>query len=179
MRARYYNPEIMRFVNRDVLLGSVQNTLSLNRYAYCQSNPVTYIDPQGKFAFLILLVPEIPAATVVIGGLVVTAIAATGELIIEIKDSYFSDSGDEVSEDAGGNSFNDNLRDINDNPDNWEKTGESIENSTNTKLKGGKSIEEEFTNKYSGDKIWRHILENKNGNIVEKPHYRPYPKQCR
>ncbi|MCG9968493.1 DUF6531 domain-containing protein [Pelotomaculum terephthalicicum JT] len=47
MRARYYNPEIMRFMNRDVLIGSVEDTLSLNRYAYVQGNPVLSVDPLG------------------------------------------------------------------------------------------------------------------------------------
>jgi len=47
MRARYYNPEIMRFINRDVLIGSVEDTLSLNRYAYVKGNPVIGVDPLG------------------------------------------------------------------------------------------------------------------------------------
>jgi RHS repeat-associated protein len=47
MRARYYNPEIKRFVNQDILLGTIDNGQSLNRYAYVQGNPVIYIDPSG------------------------------------------------------------------------------------------------------------------------------------
>ena len=47
MRARYYNPEIKRFINQDVLLGSISSGQSLNRYAYVNGNPVSYIDPFG------------------------------------------------------------------------------------------------------------------------------------
>ncbi len=50
MRARYYNPEIKRFVNRDVMTGSIGNGLTMNRYAYVNGNPVSYIDPFGLSA---------------------------------------------------------------------------------------------------------------------------------
>lgn len=47
MRARYYNPTIRRFINQDILTGSITDSQSLNRYAYCQGNPVNYLDPFG------------------------------------------------------------------------------------------------------------------------------------
>ena len=178
MRARYYNPDILRFINRDVLLGSVTDTLSLNRYFYVKGNPVIYIDPSGKLAYLIPLVvelsPEAIAGGAALAGLIVTGVKATGELITEIKNQYFADD-----QGTNNNSFEDNLNDIIENPDNWEKTDQSVKDATNTKLKGGKSIEEEYTNKVTGDKIWRHILKDKNGKVFQEPHYRPYPKQCR
>jgi RHS repeat-associated protein len=49
MRARYYNPEIKRFVNQDTILGSVNNGQSLNRFAYVNGDPVSLIDPFGLF----------------------------------------------------------------------------------------------------------------------------------
>lgn len=42
MRARYYNPEIKRFVNGDVLIGSIDNGLTMNRYAYVTDDRVPY-----------------------------------------------------------------------------------------------------------------------------------------
>lgn len=47
MRARYYNSEIRRFINQDIVIGNIENSQSLNRYAYCQGNPVNYFDPFG------------------------------------------------------------------------------------------------------------------------------------
>jgi len=47
MRQRYYNPEIKRFINQDVLTGSITNGLSLNRYSYVEGNPISYTDPFG------------------------------------------------------------------------------------------------------------------------------------
>lgn len=40
MRARYYNPDIKRFINRDVLVGDISDGQSLNHYAYVNDNPV-------------------------------------------------------------------------------------------------------------------------------------------
>ena len=47
MRARFYNTEIKRFINQDILRGDLTNSLSLNRYSYVQGNPVTLTDPFG------------------------------------------------------------------------------------------------------------------------------------
>ncbi|RDU23583.1 HNH/endonuclease VII fold putative polymorphic toxin [Anaerosacchariphilus polymeriproducens] len=47
MRARYYNTDIRRFINQDILTGSIENSQSLNRYCYVQGNPIRYTDPFG------------------------------------------------------------------------------------------------------------------------------------
>ena len=47
MRQRFYNPEIKRFINQDVLTGTISNSLSLNRYSYVEGNPINYSDPFG------------------------------------------------------------------------------------------------------------------------------------
>ena len=47
MRARYYNVDIKRFINQDVLTGSIEDSATLNRYSYVEGNPVSFIDPFG------------------------------------------------------------------------------------------------------------------------------------
>jgi RHS repeat-associated protein len=45
--ARYYDPEIGRFISADTIVSSPANPQSLNRYSYCLNNPLKYIDPSG------------------------------------------------------------------------------------------------------------------------------------
>ena len=47
MRARYYNVDIKRFINQDVLIGTLERISSLNRFAYVEGNPVSFLDPFG------------------------------------------------------------------------------------------------------------------------------------
>lgn len=47
MRERYYNVDSKRFISEDVIVGSISDSASLNRYAYVQGNPITYVDPLG------------------------------------------------------------------------------------------------------------------------------------
>ena len=47
MRARYYSPEIRRFINADILHGEISDSTSLNCYSYVNGNPVSYVDPFG------------------------------------------------------------------------------------------------------------------------------------
>ena len=47
MRARYYNIDIKRFINQDILTGSIDSSKSLNRYVYVEGNPISYLDPFG------------------------------------------------------------------------------------------------------------------------------------
>ena len=47
LRARFYEPEMNRFSQKDVLRGDAVNPVSLNRYAYVQNDPVNFVDPSG------------------------------------------------------------------------------------------------------------------------------------
>lgn len=46
-RSRYYHSSLRRFLNQDVLIGEVALSASLNRFAYANGNPVSFIDPFG------------------------------------------------------------------------------------------------------------------------------------
>ncbi len=45
--ARYYDPEIGRFVTADTIVQAPYDPQSLNRYSYCRNNPLNYVDPSG------------------------------------------------------------------------------------------------------------------------------------
>ncbi|MEZ5672548.1 MAG: RHS repeat-associated core domain-containing protein [Thiotrichaceae bacterium] len=48
MRARFYHPELRRFVNQDpVFLGGIAESQSLNRFAFVTGEPVSLVDPFG------------------------------------------------------------------------------------------------------------------------------------
>lgn len=51
MRPRYYHTGLKQFLNRDVVKGSVVEGQTLNRYAYVNGNPVSYVDPLGLSKF--------------------------------------------------------------------------------------------------------------------------------
>ena len=86
MRARYYSPTFKRFINADVVAGSITNAITLNRYAYANGNPVSNVDP---FGLSVLLTLGICLFGGVIGGVVnaVTSMASQykddGEIELE------------------------------------------------------------------------------------------------
>src|SRR5690606_32546365 len=47
--ARYYDPELGRFVQADTIVPEAGNSQALNRYSYCANNPLKYVDPSGHF----------------------------------------------------------------------------------------------------------------------------------
>ena len=55
MRARYYSPDMRRFVNADILYGKISDSTSLNRYSYVNGNPAMYIDPTGYIGVVTLI----------------------------------------------------------------------------------------------------------------------------
>ena len=57
LQARYYNPANGAFLALDPHPGDEEDPLSQNGYSYANGNPVMNVDPDGKWAFLIRLVP--------------------------------------------------------------------------------------------------------------------------
>jgi len=67
-RARYYAPEIGRFLKKDLLAGDEKDGQSLNRYVYVLNNPVIYIDYDGKMWWV--------AAAALAGGVIDMAVSS-------------------------------------------------------------------------------------------------------
>lgn len=51
LQSRYYDPEICRFINADSTdyLGATGTLLSYNLFAYCENDPVDYVDSTGYY----------------------------------------------------------------------------------------------------------------------------------
>ncbi|HET6383607.1 MAG TPA: RHS repeat-associated core domain-containing protein, partial [Armatimonadota bacterium] len=51
--ARYYDPAVGRWISQDTELvaGSPADSQALNRYAYCEGNPVNVTDPGGRSGY--------------------------------------------------------------------------------------------------------------------------------
>jgi len=47
--ARYYDPELGRFISPDEIIQDPTDSSTLNRYSYVSNNPVNHIDPTGHF----------------------------------------------------------------------------------------------------------------------------------
>jgi RHS repeat-associated protein len=67
LRARYYDPGIGRFISKDPFPGILEEPSSLNPYNYAYNNPILYLDPNGQFAFIPLML--VAAAGGLLGGL--------------------------------------------------------------------------------------------------------------
>jgi RHS repeat-associated protein len=74
LNARYYSPELMRFISRDTY------DLS-NRYAYCDGNPVLNADPNGHISNWVRYTVSGILATAAIGGVGAFALDCLGNAI--------------------------------------------------------------------------------------------------
>jgi len=78
--ARYYDPEIGRFITPDTIVQAPFNPQTLNRYTYCNNNPLNYVDPTGHMWWFFAAALYI-AAWVVVGAVANVAIAGvSGQL---------------------------------------------------------------------------------------------------
>ncbi|MBE6686970.1 MAG: RHS repeat-associated core domain-containing protein, partial [Ruminococcaceae bacterium] len=55
LQSRYYDPAVGRFVNLDAFVSTGTGFGGFNMFAYCNNNPVMYVDPTGNFTFGISL----------------------------------------------------------------------------------------------------------------------------
>jgi RHS repeat-associated protein len=86
--ARYYDPEIGRFITADTIVQAPYDPQSLNRYAYCRNNPLNYVDPTGHswwkkiagiFGAIVGTVVGIATGNPFLGMMTYSLIAASGQ----------------------------------------------------------------------------------------------------
>lgn len=78
MRARYYNPDIKRFISEDEFEGFPTSPQTQHKYLYCENNPINKVDPNGDYALAagLYFIPGVGQALAA-ATLVVAAVAAT------------------------------------------------------------------------------------------------------
>ena len=79
LNARYYDSTTGRFITEDTYAGRYYDPLSLNRYTYCQNNPVRYTDPSGHSFFTILF-------SAVVGATIGAAVELVSQVFVEKRD---------------------------------------------------------------------------------------------
>ena len=55
MKARWYSPQLGRFIQPDKIIPDPSNPQDLNRYSYVRNSPVKYRDPTGRFPWLAVI----------------------------------------------------------------------------------------------------------------------------
>jgi len=55
LRARQYDPQLMRFTGKDSVDGQFEDPMTLHKYLYCLNNPINGIDPQGLWTIHVML----------------------------------------------------------------------------------------------------------------------------
>ena len=79
MRARYYDPDVKRFLGVDPVQGSMRNSQSLSPYIYVENTPLIGIDPEGEIVLtMIALGIGVGIANHYIAEYVVPAVAKAG-----------------------------------------------------------------------------------------------------
>ncbi|MFH1460771.1 MAG: RHS repeat-associated core domain-containing protein [Candidatus Omnitrophota bacterium] len=54
--ARYFDPDLCKFITPDSMVPYPDDPQSFNRYSYCDNNPVNYVDPSGHFFWAAALI---------------------------------------------------------------------------------------------------------------------------
>ena len=81
--ARYYDPQLGRFIQPDTVVQAPDDPQTLNRYSYVRNNPVRFVDPSGHFFFIFALIAAFMHAAA-------AAISATVSFLVSTLTTTFS-----------------------------------------------------------------------------------------
>ena len=85
-RARSYDAEMGRFISRDPYQGRLAEPVTLHRYLYANSNPISFRDPTGLFS-----IPELATASSLMGSIqtnYASALTSVFKSSVEIANDY-------------------------------------------------------------------------------------------
>ena len=125
MNARYYDPEIGRFISQDSYRGELNDANQWHLYVYCANNPINYTDPSGHIGEQVLVMTGGRFATNVavrvgyilisslgtsmIVGVVLGGMIIAGLLLLVVKKSnlVYSKGGKQRIKDSGLSGYSD------------------------------------------------------------------------
>jgi RHS repeat-associated protein len=96
LRARYYDPELGRFISKDAFAGFLNDPMSQHDYQYAHANPVNNTDPTGYFtlqdasttvAFAGILA-SLSGSLGYVGGSYLTGNGPSGEELLNMADQW-------------------------------------------------------------------------------------------
>lgn len=68
LKARYYDPQLCRFINADEYASTGQGVTGTNMFAYCKNNPVNKYDPNGNSPLGVVIALVTAAVAAIISG---------------------------------------------------------------------------------------------------------------
>ena len=89
--SRFYSPKLGRFLNADIHADTGTGVVGTNMFAYCNNNPVMFVDPSGEVAVsAIAAILGVPATTIfaMAGMLIIfTFIFTNGEIMLSFSNA--------------------------------------------------------------------------------------------
>lgn len=79
--SRFYMPELGRFMNADKHTDTGTGVIGINMFAYCNNNPVMFVDPTGESATVSGVLGSallVAAYAILVTGIVMTVLSASG-----------------------------------------------------------------------------------------------------
>ncbi len=89
-QAREYNPDLGRFLARDLVQGLQSAPYTMNNYAYCWNRPMTFVDYDGAFPSYRDVQEAVSDAGDAVGNWLGTTVNSAGDVLSEATTTFFN-----------------------------------------------------------------------------------------